>query len=196
MSIIEKAEAMAKAWLPKQKLLSKKHLPNGWLSHERKETFLLQGFALAKIPLIAFLAPKVLRLDEDVVEIMIPLNYRSKNHLGSMYFGALATGADLALGYMAFREFQKRGLNIQLVFKSLQAEFLKRAEADVTFRFTEGAALHEQIAECLLKSERVTRAYDIFALTPSLSGDEPVAKFRLELSLKNRGQNRDRSRDK
>lgn len=157
-----------------------------------KETLILRGFAWAKIPLIAFLNPRVECLNEDMVEIIIPFGYRSKNHLGSMYFGALATGADLALGYMAFREFQKRDLKIQLIFKSLQAEFLKRAEADVVFRFTGGAALREQIAECLAKPERVTRAYDILALTPSLSGDEPVAKFRLELSLKDRVDHKNR----
>lgn len=150
-----------------------------------KETALLRGFALLKIPMIAFCSPRVDRLDDKGVEITIPLGYRTRNHVGSMYFGALSTGADLAMGYMVFREIQKRNLKAQFVFKAFQAEFLKRAEADVVFKFDQGAELHELMVELETSTERINRDFDIVALTPSL-GEEPVAKFKLTLSIKRR----------
>ncbi len=159
-------------------------MSTAFISEKTKETALLRGFTLMKIPLIAFLGPRVDRIDDDRVEITIPLTYRSKNHLGSMYFGALATGADLSLGYLAFREFKRRGAKISLVFKSFSAQFLKRAEADVTFVFTEAKQLHAMIDECLSVPERITRPFTMIATTPSLSGDEPIANFQMELSLK------------
>lgn len=160
---------------------------DAWISHETKETWILRSFTLLKLPLIAFLGPRVDRMDEERVEITIPLSYRSKNHLGSMYFGALATGADLALGFLVMREIQKREKKIELIFASFQAEFLKRAKADVKFVFDQGAALQEMLDEVTESAERVTREFDVVALTPSVSGDEPVARFKLGLSLKNRG---------
>lgn len=162
-------------------------LADNWLPPNTKETVILRGFTLMRIPLVAFLGPRVNRSDDEAVEITIPLDYRSKNHLGSMYFGALATGADLALGFTAFREIQKRELPIQLVFKSLHADFLKRAEADVRFSFKQVGELRAMIEECLQSGERVTRDFDVVATTPFISGDEPVAQFRLGLSLKKRG---------
>jgi acyl-coenzyme A thioesterase PaaI-like protein len=151
-----------------------------------KETVLLRGFTLWKIPLIAFLSPRVDRLDDERVEITIPLGYRSRNHIGSMYFGALATGADLAMGYMVFREMQKSKLRATFVFKSFEAEFLKRGEADVVFTCTQGAELKKLVADCAQTDERLNREFEVTATTPSLTGEEPIAKFKLTLSVKRR----------
>lgn len=156
------------------------------LPPELKETVILRGFSLLRIPLIAFLGPRVELINEQRVDISIPLGYRSKNHLGCMYFGALAAGADLALGYMAFREFHKRNLRLEIIFKNFQADFIKRAKADVTFTCEQGDALRAMIEDCLQTTERITREFEVIATTPSLTGSEPIARFRMGLSMKNR----------
>ena len=61
--------------------------------------FLLSRF---KIPVIGFVKPKLLVLNDTDVEVKIRLRRRSKNHLNSMYFGALAIGADVAAGIHTF----------------------------------------------------------------------------------------------
>ena len=156
------------------------------LNENTRETLILTGFTLWKIPLIAFLSPKVVRFDNERIEIEIPLGYRSKNHIGSMYFGALATGADLAMGYLVFREMHRAGLNAQFVFKSFQGEFLRRADADVTFVCTQVQKLKDFVKDCATSPERITRRFEVTALTRSTSGEEPVAEFSLELSMKKR----------
>lgn len=149
-----------------------------------KNTLALWGFGLAKIPLIAFVRPSIIHMDNQGCEIRIPLNYFTKNHLGSMYFGALAVGADLAGGLMAMEQIKRSKRKVQLVFKDYKANFLKRPEADVHFICLEGEKIHQQVAETVRTKKRITRPLKIIATCPKISGDEPVAEFELGLSLK------------
>ena len=96
-----------------------------------KTTAWVNLFGLLKIPLILFISPRVIRLDEKVCEIKVPLNYRTKNHLGSMYFGALAIGADLSGALIGMKEIQKSKKKVSLVFKDMRGNFLKRATEDI-----------------------------------------------------------------
>lgn len=155
-----------------------------------KETWKLRGFGLLKIPLIFFCSPRLAEYSDSRVEVIFPLNYRTKNHLGSMYFGALSIGADVAGGLAAMREIQKTGNRVGLVFKDFEAQFLKRPEADVHFVSTDGGAMIELVQKALETGERVEGAVNIVAYCPKKLGDEPVAKFKLTISLKRK---RDRS---
>ena len=65
-----------------------------------KETAMVRLIGL-KVPMLLFVGPTVRSLDDDGCAIEIPLGLRTKNHLGSMYFGALCAGADLAAGLNA-----------------------------------------------------------------------------------------------
>ena len=72
-----------------------------------RETAFLRIFGVFKIPLIFFVKPTVVELTDNRAVVKIPCTYRTKNHLGSMYFGVLCTGADLAGGIMAMRLIDK-----------------------------------------------------------------------------------------
>jgi len=66
-----------------------------------KETAILSLLSLAKIPSVLFLAPRVIELDDEGCAIRIPLTWRTRNHVGAMYMGALCAGADVAAGLNA-----------------------------------------------------------------------------------------------
>lgn len=149
-----------------------------------KETLGLWSFGFTKIPLLFYCRPRVVRLDDDVTVVRIPLRRRTRNHLGSMYFGALAVGADCAGGLGAMMQIRRTGRPISLVFGGFQAEFLKRPTADVDFTCRDGAAVAGLVQRALASGERVALPVTIVATTPGVSGDEPVARFTLELSLK------------
>jgi acyl-coenzyme A thioesterase PaaI-like protein len=153
-----------------------------------KETWKLKGFGLLKIPMIFFCGPKVLRFDENEVCIRIPLNYRTRNHLNSMYFGTLCVGADVAGGLLAMREIQKRGNTVGLVFKDFHAEYLKRPEADVHFTSSDGPKMLELVKKAEESGERVEDVVTITATCPEKLGDEVVARFKLTISLKKKKQ--------
>ena len=82
-----------------------------------------------KIPLIFFCRPKIISISDSKIIIRIKLKRRTKNHLGSMYFGALAVGADLTGGYLALHHMQKSSKKVKLIFKDFHADFLKGLKA-------------------------------------------------------------------
>jgi len=144
----------------------------------------LQALAVLKIPVLAFLTPRVLALGEPRCEIKIPLSRRAKNHLGSMYFAALAAGADAACGLLAWKLIDDSGRKVSLIFKDFHADYLKRADGDVHFICEEGALIKELVAKTIQSGERENLTVNVRATVPSKYGDEPVALFKLTLSLK------------
>ena len=151
---------------------------------EWKKTLGLRAFGLFKIPLLCSVRPTILRLNRELCEVRIPLNYWTRNHLKSMYFGTLAIGADCAGGLLAQEAITKSGQNVVLIFKDFHADFLKRAEHDVHFTCKDGIKIEKQVKETIKSGERTNQALTIWATTPRVTGDEPVAKFQLTLSLK------------
>src|SRR5207253_3130264 len=108
----------------------------------------------------------------------------NRNHLGSMYFAVLAAGADLAAGFLAMEAIRRSREPVALIFKNVQAEFLKRAEGDVHFTCDEGILVTDLVQKALETGERVELPVPVIATVPSKHGDEPVARFTLTLSLK------------
>jgi acyl-coenzyme A thioesterase PaaI-like protein len=161
-----------------------------------KETALLRLVGL-RVPMLLFLGPRVLELDDERCAIEIPLTWRSKNHLiGAMYFGALCAGADLAGGLPAAKLIAKHP-GLRLVFGQMRAEFLKRADGDVVFRSRDPRRVAELAREAVRTGERVASPVEVIATVPSRYGDEPVARFEMTISLKVKGAERaapDRSR--
>jgi acyl-coenzyme A thioesterase PaaI-like protein len=150
-----------------------------------KQTFGMRLFGWLKIPLLASVRPSVVELSETRCVVRIPLRRWTRNHLGSMYFGALAIGADCAGGLLAMDAIRRSGGGVSLVFKAFQASFLKRPESDVYFICEEGAAIRDQVRRALETSERITEPMHMQAATRTPDGGfEPVAEFTLELSLK------------
>jgi len=149
-----------------------------------KETLGLRAFGLFKIPLIFSCRPTVEALDDRAAEIKIPLNFWTRNHLKSMYFGTLAIGADCAGGLLAMHLIRKSGKKLSLVFRDFRADFLRRPESDVHFRCEDGAKVRRLIASAIKTKKRVSQPVRITATTPKVSGTEPVAVFDLTLSLK------------
>src|ERR1019366_8613587 len=155
------------------------------ITEKARETLTLRLFGLTKISLLFYVGVSVSEISPERMVIRIPLRRRTKNHLGSMYFGALCIGADCAPGAFAMHLIRQQPARISMVFKDFQAEFLKRAEGDVDFICDQGKEISELVALAAASEERVERHVEVIAKVPSLS-DEPVAKFKLTLSLKKR----------
>lgn len=152
-----------------------------------KQTLGMRLFGWLKIPLLASVRPSVVELTETRCIVRVPLRRWTKNHLGSMYFGALAIGADCAGGLLAMDQIKRSGQEVSLVFKAFQATFLKRPESDVYFICEEGEAIRDQVRRALAADERLTEPMHIQAAVRLPDGTfEPVAEFTLELSLRRR----------
>ena len=148
-----------------------------------KANLYLKFFGLTKIPLLWFCRPKIIQINNESVEIKIPLKRKTKNHLGSMYFGALSVGADITGGFLAMICIKESKRKVALIFKDFKADFLKRAEGDVHFICNDGRAISELVEKTINSGNRESMRVNIDAIVPSLSQDL-VAKFELTLSLK------------
>lgn len=150
-----------------------------------KQTLQVRALGWWKIPLIAAVRPRVIEMSDARCVILIPLRRRTRNHLGSMYFGALSIGADVAGGLLAVRLIRERRARVSLAFKSFRADFLKRPEGDVYFVCEEGARIRALVEKTLSSDERHTEPITLRAEVRPVGGPpETVAEFVLGLSLK------------
>ena len=141
-------------------------------------------FGCFKVPLIGYLHPRLVTLTDQDIVLKLRLTRRSKNHLHSMYFGALTVGADLAGGLHGFYHARQAGVKVSLAFKSFQAHFLKRPESDVYFVCTMGETIKDMISESQKTGLRINKPVTVRAYTNYLQQADEVASFVLELSLK------------
>lgn len=161
--------------------LLKKNVPKKY-----QDTLFVRLFGFMKVPLIFWVSPSVIKMDDKECIIKIPLNRRTKNHLNSMYFGVLCTGADLAGGLVAMNEITASKKKVALSFKDFKADFLKRAEGDVHFIVTQIPEIKKFVAEVIKSGERMNMPVEIKAVVPSINPEEVVATFVLTLSLKSK----------
>ncbi len=146
----------------------------------------LRLFTWFKVPLIAYLGPVIEQLDDRRCVVRIPLRRRSRNHLASMYLGALTTGAETTVGVVAFSRIQDRRLRVSVVQRAFSAEFHAKAMGDVHFVCDDVAEVHRLIDQALATTDRVEGAVRVQAIVPDQPGDAPVATFTFTLSLRNR----------
>jgi len=162
-------------------------VPMGSRLQRFRQTLRLRLVGMLKIPLLGSVRPSVVELGEDRCVIRVRLRRWTRNHLGSMYFGALAIGADCAGGLMAVELIRQRGAKVSLVFKSFSAEFLRRPESDVYFICEEGARIRDLVDRAMASEERQSDLLRLTAAVLGADGFETVAQFTLELSLKRSG---------
>jgi acyl-coenzyme A thioesterase PaaI-like protein len=147
------------------------------------KTLYLRYFGFTKIPLLFYAKPRVVDLSDEHVAIKIPLCRRTRNHQGSMYFAALAIGADCCAGLLAVNLIDQKKEDISFIFKDFKADFYRRANADVVFSCHQGRDIAALVDTAATTDERVELPIQAIATVPSES-DQPVARFSLTLSLK------------
>lgn len=136
---------------------------------------------LTKIPMLAYVRPKVTAISKEEVRVKIRLRRRTRNHLRSMYFGALAVGADTAAGIHAFYYSRKEKLPISFAFKAVQGQFHQRAMSDVEFVCGEGQLIAEAVQEAKATGERINQPVTVQAFDQK---GELVADFIMTISVK------------
>ena len=155
-----------------------------FLSQKFKMTMFIRYFGWSKVPMIFYCRPSVIDISSDSVTVKIPLLRRNRNHVGSMYLGALSVGADITSAMLSLSIIKKSKRKIIPIFKDFHADYLKRAEGDVHFVCNQGLKIKSMIEKTISQKSRVNEKIDVFAYVPSKLGEEIVAKFSLTLSIK------------
>ncbi len=151
-----------------------------------KITAFVHLYGLLKIPLVLFVSPRIVEYTDSRMILKIPLNYRTKNHLNSMYFGALGIGAELSIAAAAVIGISESKQKIDFVFKDYSAQYLKRGDGHVHFICDEVAAVKSLIEESKTTPHRIERKLTGYAIVPSVSMTEKIMTYELTLSVRNR----------
>ena len=147
----------------------------------KKMRWLLFLLGFMKIPMIRYTKPKLLAIDDNTVRVKIKLRRRTKNHLNSMYFGALSVGADIAGGIQVFYFSKKMDRKVSFAFKGMNAQFLKRAESDIVFESNEGQKIQKAMEKSLKEGTRINDSIMVEAKNDS---GEIVATFEMIVSVR------------
>ena len=134
-----------------------------------------------KIPMLSYTGVKLIELNDNEAKVSIKLKRRTKNHLNSMYFGALAVGADVAGGIHAFYYAKKMNKKISFAFKGMNAQFIKRAETDCIFVSNDGKKVEAAVLLSIKTQERVNETTKVIAYNLA---NEVVAEFEMIVSIK------------
>ena len=148
------------------------------LKKMRRQIFLMGRF---KIPLIGYTKPQLIAINDESVKVTVQLKRRTRNHLNSMYFGALAIGADVAGGIHAFYYAEQHQKDIAFAFKGMSCEFHQRAESDCTFVSEDGKKVEAAILASIASGERVNETTKVSVFNEQ---QELVATFELIISVK------------
>ncbi len=148
------------------------------LKKMKRQVFLLGKF---KIPLLGYTGVKLLEINDTTSIVKIRLKRRTKNHLNSMYFGALAIGADVAGGIHAFYFANVHQKKVSFAFKGMSCEFIKRAESDCTFISKDGKKVEAAILKSIEIGDRVNETTEVTVFDVE---QELVAKFEMIVSVK------------
>jgi hypothetical protein len=151
-----------------------------------KNTAFVRLYTLTKIPLIALLLPEILEMGKSRTEIKIALRTLNKNHLGTMYFGALVMGAELVVAAKAVQAIYDSQQKVDFVFKDFSAQFLKRADGHVHFICEQGEAVDALIAKAIESGQREEQTFSGFAVVPGKSLEEKIMTSTVTLSVKKR----------
>lgn len=142
---------------------------------------LLRLMGWFQIPLLAYVKPRIIEINENHCVVKIRSRRRVKNHLKSMYFGALCVGADVAGGLPVFLLCEQMGKKPSFAFKSVKANFLKRLETDAYFHCDQVPLIQEKINFAISENER--QNFPVMVLVKDVNG-EVFAEFEMELSVK------------
>ena len=134
--------------------------------------------------MIGYCRPRVVNVSDTEVVLSIPLNRRTRNHVGSMYIGAMTVGVDFVTGLTAMTSIKKSKKNIVLIFKDLKSSFIKRAEGETFFTCNHTKEIEAAVKKVVDSKQRVNIEVPIIATVPEKFGDEPVAEFIITLSMK------------
>lgn len=124
----------------------------------KKLQFYIQATSFFRVPLLFFCFPKVISLTPSA-KVKIPLNWFTKNHYRSMYFGALCMGAELSIALPLLNEMFIQKKRLQFIFKDFQADFIKRADDHVIFEFANASEVLDLLADCEQQKTRLHKNF-------------------------------------
>lgn len=116
---------------------------------------LLNLVLLWKIPFNGPHKPRVLRISDDAVEVLLPFRRSNRNHLGGLHACALATAGEMAAG-LRLQTALDSG-KFRLIMQAMAVEYVYQGRSDVIARCALSASeIDTRVLQPLASAESVT----------------------------------------
>jgi hypothetical protein len=155
------------------------------LRRRMRNPFLMPVFMLVKLPLALFAGLRVRSLDAESCTTSVPYGWRTTNPFRSIYFAAQAMAAELSTGAIAMLATEASPGSVAMLITGLEAEFGKKANAEVKFTCENGAQIFAAVHQAASTDEPATVRAETVGRMPD--GTE-VSRFVFTWSFKRRSQ--------
>lgn len=143
---------------------------------------LLERVVPMLIPFTSGLGLKVVENLPERTVLSLPLKRRTRNHVGSMYFGAQVTLAEVTMGLHVFNRYPPGPYG--LLVKRAEFEFLAKAKSDLRALCQPDAALIDDLRQQLSRDGKAEAWFEVSLLDRD---DSEVTRARFLAALKDFG---------
>ena len=140
---------------------------------------LIQRAVPLMIPFTAPLGLKVVRNDDQQAVMSLALRRFTRNHVGSIYFGAQATLAEITMGMWAFSRFPPN--EIGMLVRRVEIDFQTKAKTDIRAVCAPGPDQEPRIRDELAQTGKADAWLEVSVRD---SDDQEVTKDRFHTAFK------------
>jgi len=149
-----------------------------------KNTLILKSISLLKCPSVLFIGASVHELTNKRCVVKIPFGYRNRNPYGSMFLGALTSGADIAGSLAAYAATRETNIKSSVLFKDMHAEFNKKVVSSAYFVCQDVSKVRGLIEKGALEKGIPQSCQVSVKCVSNVDSEEVLAEFKMTLSVK------------
>lgn len=135
-------------------------------------------------PMMRYVQPRLVDLTDSRATIRVDVSRQTGNPFGSLFFGALATGADCAAGLFAMKFMFDTGHRTFPLVRAASTECLRKVCRYAHFTCTQGREVAETCRTALATGQRHDIDLHIVVTAPEEYGAEPVARITQTMSIR------------
>jgi len=145
--------------------------------------YLFPFYLLFQLPLAWVAGLRLATLDQGRCVVRMRYRFWNKNPFGSMYFAAMAMGAEMSTGLPAYVFLRQNRKSVSLLLAGMEAVFHKKAVGRLTFEFEDQGELIQALANLAQSGDTcrtvlVSRCYD--------ASKQLMAEFRFTWTFRQR----------
>jgi len=138
-------------------------------------------FTLLKLPLVYFSGVRVVRIEENSVEVRVRHRWINQNPFRSMFWAVQGMAAELASGVLLMRKVNDHDMPISMLLIETKASFSKKAKGKITFNCNEGESAHNLVEKAIVTKQGQSQWFVCVGVDES--GDE-VSRFNFHWSVR------------
>jgi hypothetical protein len=145
--------------------------------------FLFPIYLLFQLPLAWVAGLRLVSLEQGRCVVRMRHRFWNKNPFGSMYFAAMAMGAEMSTGLPAYVFLRQNRKSVSLLLAGMEADYHKKAVGRLTFEFEDQGELLQALGNLKRSGDAcrivlVSRCYD--------ASKQLMAEFRFTWTFRQR----------